>query len=143
MCDKRVIGVPDEVVVISAERGNLSHDKQLAAGARIVLLGEDVIRLVFHHLCLRDCITVSHLCVYWRWLAVGDPFLWTELNGNPAVIPVLWARSGAVPIHATLRIDEKTSAEVSTCLRENVSRFKELLRLICQPVPYLKRLHLE
>ncbi|KZV90743.1 hypothetical protein EXIGLDRAFT_770500 [Exidia glandulosa HHB12029] len=153
--------VPDEVVVISAERGNLSHDQQLAAGARIVLLGQDVIRLVLHHLCLLDCITVSHVCVYWRCLAVGDPFLWTELNGNPAVIPVLWARSGAVPIHATLRIDEKTSAEVSTCLRENVSRFKglavimrtwdnassiawtELLRLICQPVPYLKRLHLE
>ncbi|KZV90746.1 hypothetical protein EXIGLDRAFT_113359 [Exidia glandulosa HHB12029] len=64
--------------------------------------------MVFGKLLLRDCVAVSHICAYWRWLAVNDPLLWTALAGSHARIPVLYARVGsttAIDVQLDLRGD--------------------------------------
>ncbi|KZV90749.1 hypothetical protein EXIGLDRAFT_837587 [Exidia glandulosa HHB12029] len=150
-----------EVVPISAERRNQSFDDQLAAGARVISLGDDVTQLVFSHLTLGECIVISHVCAYWRCLALADPFLWTELKGNAAIAQVLWARSGVMPVDATMMLTEDTITEVLTIIPQNLSRmvglgvitraahspplmaWSEVLHILCQSAPLLERLHLE
>ncbi|KZV90769.1 hypothetical protein EXIGLDRAFT_837599 [Exidia glandulosa HHB12029] len=153
-----------EVVVVSAARRIMSYDAQLAAGARVVTLGVDVTRLVFRLLSLKMCVVVSHVCAYWRWVAAGDPLLWTTLNGSPVALPVMWARAGSTT-HIDVRISFRGSmgADVSPCIIEHLSRmtslkvfargaealpkpdllWNDVLQALCRPAPRLIRLLLE
>ncbi|KZV99637.1 hypothetical protein EXIGLDRAFT_831371 [Exidia glandulosa HHB12029] len=157
---KRVVGAAEEVVIINAKRGNHSRDTQLAAGAFIIALGDDVTRLVFHRLPISGRISASHVCAFWRWLAVGDPLLWTTLHGPRTVIPVLWSRAGSAPVDVWLNFLESAIDDILSCLSAHLSRMRSLnittrgyevdvedwqriLDALCQPAPSLSRLHLE
>lgn len=151
-------------MVVSAARRIASYDAQLAADAWVVKLGIDVTRLVFRLLSLEMCVVVSHVCAYWRWVAVGDPLLWTTLNGSPVALPVMWARAG-LTTHIDVRISFRGSMgeDVSSCIIEHLSRmtslkalargaealpkpdrlWNDVLQALCRPAPRLIRLLLE
>ncbi|KZV90745.1 hypothetical protein EXIGLDRAFT_837586 [Exidia glandulosa HHB12029] len=151
-----------EVAVISTERRNLSQDAQLAAGARVVALGDDVTLLIFHSLRLSDRITVSHVCAFWRALALGDPLLWTPAlhSRRSSAFPLLWSRTAPVAIEVNLDIAPvKGPRNALTCLSHDISRITKLtitasayisvpewtpvFETLCQPARALTHLRIE
>ncbi|KZV78712.1 hypothetical protein EXIGLDRAFT_847230 [Exidia glandulosa HHB12029] len=156
----KIRGVAKEVVVISPERRDRSYAAQLASGAGIVALGDDVTRMVFELLPFSSCIASSHVCAYWRALAVSDPLLWTVLDGDPALIPVLWARAGPdTAIDVCLDSGESSLEDVVSCISNNLQRMTGLrvlvpntdvqpaewtnvLNTLSRPAPRMRQLHL-
>jgi len=52
---------------------------------------------------VRDLISVTHVCVSWRQVAINAPELWTEITmANPEVVKVFLERSRAVPLNVDL-----------------------------------------
>ncbi|KZV78713.1 hypothetical protein EXIGLDRAFT_847233 [Exidia glandulosa HHB12029] len=156
------LGGDEEAVVICSKRRALSYDTQLVARAHIVTLGDDVKRMVFGKLLLRDCVAVSHICAYWRWLAVNDPLLWTALAGSPARIPVLYARIGSTTaIDVQLDFRRDALDDIVSCISGYFDRMKSIrlitedgrrvraavwrrvLDLLSSPGQSLQRLHLQ
>ncbi|KZV90770.1 hypothetical protein EXIGLDRAFT_694405 [Exidia glandulosa HHB12029] len=111
-------------LLISAERRNLSWDSQLARRRRARC---DVTRIVFKYLHVKDCIGVSHVCAYWRWLAINDPLLWTVLDGQSAFVPVLWARTGSeISVDVNMNLSEDTLGDVAWCIATHFTHMTSL-----------------
>lgn len=70
--------------------------------------------MVFQFLCAiipAANLIVSAVCTYWRYAALGDPWLWrvVDLSWSPDKVDEFMRRSGTVPL--TLLIEDRTSLE--------------------------------
>ena len=84
--------------------------------AHINWLPPEVLAAIFSHLpkhgppkrkalqYVRDLVSVTHVCTFWRQVAINAPDLWAKINTrNLEGIRVFLERSGAVPLDVDLR----------------------------------------
>ncbi|KAH7098525.1 hypothetical protein BKA62DRAFT_832496 [Auriculariales sp. MPI-PUGE-AT-0066] len=120
-----------DIVTIDANRRIQSLQRQLAARARIVDLGEDIMILVFAHLDLGSKIAATHTCVYWRSLALAHPLLWATVQvrfTRPIQIGLnaLVVRSSPAPVELRLSVSDLNVYDIAACIQQHLLRVRRL-----------------
>ena len=142
------------------------HSPFPAAVVQIHRLPPEILAAIFVHLSnqepdplgsdlprsIQDLVSVSHVCKFWREVAVTTPDLWTEINmTNLEAVEIFLERSGAVPLNVELRsanedILQTVAAHAHRFRRFSVStprnpRYNPFAALR-KPAPLLERLEI-
>ena len=95
-------------------------------------------------------VSVTHVCKYWRQVAIAAPDLWTEINmTNLEAVEVFLERSGAVPLNVNLR---SMNEDILQTVAPHAHRFRQFFvfaygdseydpfTALMKPAPLLERL---
>ena len=92
---------------------------------------------------LKDLVTVSSVCSYWRSTFLATPSLWTNLNGKGLKKTKAWVqRSKALPIH--LLVEGSPDPKVLKFLGSHSSKMRAVILpyLTAQDLPLFKHGHI-
>ena len=93
------------------------------AAAQIDKLPPETLAAIFVHLSkqqpdspgrsssyfVEDLLSITHVCRFWRQVAINAPELWTEITmKNPEAVEAFLERSGAVPLNVDLHLGPGT-----------------------------------
>jgi hypothetical protein len=82
------------------------------------LPGRDVLHFV------QDLVSVTHVCRFWRQVAINAPDLWTEIKmSNLEAVKTFLERSGVVPLHVDLR---PANGDLILAVAPHVYRFRRV-----------------
>jgi hypothetical protein len=80
---------------------------------------------------VRDLVSVTHVCRFWRQAAINAPELWTEITiRNAEAIKAFLERSGELPLNVDLRLGSgdavETDHDILDALVPHTHRFRQL-----------------
>jgi len=135
--------------------------------AQINRLPPEMLVAIFAHLSklkrdsishfVRDLVSVTHVCVSWRQVAINAPELWTEITMmGPEMVKVFLERSRAVPLNVDLRLGSelKINTDILEAVIPHTHRFRQLTVFagpgsglnasthLTKPAPLLERLEI-
>ena len=127
--DREIGGQPKEVDEQHL-RSLLTRRNSLAA---ISLLPPEALARVFHFLVLEEqnpgWIRATHVCCFWRQVALGDSSLWATISGIPTNtewIPEMLARARNAPLDIDIDLGETSNQEVLLMFPPHLSHTREL-----------------